>query len=296
MSVADAETQVEYKYGGLVRLTFVVNPYHRYTVAVREDAESDDWSPDILIPSVTKVAGAYDDGKTEGLMRWATNLTCDYFAQQFGDLRATAQMEEVLFNRLMENAKTQREIVRDDSAKFGSLVHEWCEAHILAVLAGTGRLGKVGDQELPINESAVNCITGFLKWEAKHRPQYLWSERKVYSLEHHVAGTVDIGAVLRGKYYVIDLKTSNSIGFGYKVQLAAYLGILNEEAGQELFTHRGIIKLHKGTDRISTWYDFNERAKNKQRGWGTQEQDWQAFLDLRSLYRRATLGTPERSY
>lgn len=297
------EVEESLHYGGLVRLTFTVNPWHKYTVAVRDSVESE-WSLESKIPSVTGVAGSFDDGKTDGICRWAANLATKYLKETFKDLRAANKLDEVLFNHHLDQAGYQRLHSMKNSGTIGTVVHEWVEGHVERILEPQGRgLPGTGvqDAELPINTEAANAVLGFLKWEAKYRPEYLFSERKVYSLKHHVAGTVDLGAIISGNHYVLDLKTSNTLNFGHKLQLAVYLAMLNEEEGavglwikgKGLWTHRGIIKLHKNSTRISNFYDFNERAGTK--NWCTQEEDMDAFIALRAVwYRVKELGRDGR--
>jgi hypothetical protein len=88
---------------------------------------------------------------------------------------------------------------------------------------------------LPDEQRVANAVSGFLDWKAKHNVEFLISERFVYSKKHGYVGILDIVAIVDGKRYLVDIKTSNNIYMlEYGMQTSAYLKAYEEETGEKL--------------------------------------------------------------
>ena len=108
------------------------------------------------------------------------------------------------------------------AANFGTQVHKYGEdiANGKSVKAGgRGRL----------KERYQQCIDNFHKWMDKYVDKILFTEKTLFSDEYLVAGTADIGALLRdGKTAIIDIKTGKT-RLQAALQMAAYREMYREE-------------------------------------------------------------------
>ena len=52
-------------------------------------------------------------------------------------------------------------------------------------------------------------VKSFLEWEKKNKPEYIFSERILYSKEHDYCGAMDCGAIIDGSKTIIDFKTGD---------------------------------------------------------------------------------------
>ena len=99
------------------------------------------------------------------------------------------------------------------------------------------------------------------------------SEVKVYSKKYKYAGTLDIDAEIDGEPAIVDIKATNGIYLGHKLQTAAYLQARSEETGKD-YKERWIIRLDKLTGVPDVLHLTN------------QKEDFRAFLGCLALYRR----------
>ena len=169
-------------YGGDVTIAFSEGT-HRYKVTAPES-----------------MAG-YKDGVTTPLrilnkpelLQWAANMACNTMYEAYDPKR---QWSEAEFSELLRKAKYAHITYRDAKAEIGTRVHAWIAQHI----AG---------KDTEYDEVMTPAIENFLKWEADNKPQWLFSERLLYSKEHDYCGTVDGGAIINGLKTVIDFKTGS---------------------------------------------------------------------------------------
>lgn len=252
-------------YDGGVRLRFD-DEKHQYRVMVCP--ADDDCTPEVWVPSVTTITGIVD--KSGPLMGWATKI----IHQEMASWLEVGEVIDELWKRKM--LKATRWVHRDESraaAEFGTLLHEWVEGHVLAQMEGSK---KVKD---PTNPKLKRCAKGFREWEDDHEIEYLFAERKAYSVKHHYSGTVDIGADVDGVRTVVDVKSSKSVYATYYMQTEAYRQALNEEGAFGEFTNTGIIQLPRETG-ILTWHDLGK----KQQFQHTTLSTFDAFLAAQQLY------------
>ena len=154
-------------------------------------------------PSVTGIIKILDK---PGLPQWAANKTVEYIFDksipfpEYQDRKAW-----IVTTKDLAFAKRNYLNSRDDSAIIGKAVHSWIEGYIRRRLAGEMYTKR------RYTESMAPSIEAFLKWEKQFKPEYIFSERVVYSPNGHYCGTSDCGAWLTidGKqlYIVLDFKT-----------------------------------------------------------------------------------------
>lgn len=171
-------------YGGEVTLTFSEGN-HRYKV---------------LAPS--ERAG-YKDGVTTPLrilakpelLQWAANKACDTFYEAYST-DPTKTYSKAEFAELAKKARYAHITYKDAKAEIGKRVHDWISQHI----AGS---------DMPYDKLMKPAIESFLAWEEKVKPEWLFSERALYSKEHDYCGTVDGVAMINGLRTVVDFKTGS---------------------------------------------------------------------------------------
>ena len=73
-------------------------------------------------------------------------------------------------------------------------------------------------------------MNGFIDWTSQHDIEWIASERFVYSNKYNYVGICDAIAVIDGKRYLVDFKTSNRIRkLEYGMQTSAYVNAYVEE-------------------------------------------------------------------
>lgn len=109
------------------------------------------------------------------------------------------------------------EDVKNKSAEEGSLIHM-----VIQKLA-------IGER-VDIPEEISPAATAFQKFNETRNihfhPEYI--ERRIWSLRHRYAGTIDALASVDGKFGVLDIKTSTGFYSDYNLQTAAYVSALQE--------------------------------------------------------------------
>ena len=151
-----------------------------------------------LVVGVSTVTSLEGGEKTGFLCKWANNLGLD----------------GVSYSSYMDNI-----------ANLGTLVHYLCECDLRGVEPD---LSDYTPNE--IREAKIS-FKKFRKWlnnQKEFEPILLESE--LISEKYKYGGTCDIYAKLNGRLTLIDLKTSNAIREGHKVQVSAYEYLLKENS------------------------------------------------------------------
>lgn len=262
-------------YDGQVLLEFDAGK-HRYTARLKTDNPPGRW-----VPSATGITGLMDNDKSGRLMGWAVKMAAEYLTEHllverdgifYLDGSKRVPLDEVSKLRLVQSMKSAHRKGKQAAADVGTLVHAWVEEYIGWRLAGSKK-GK--RPKTPVNESVLSGVKAFLGWEKEHEVDYVYSERKVYSLAHHYAGTADIVARVNGKLTLVDIKTSNYMNDEFWLQTAAYVQALEEEF-EEKFHDRVVVRL----DKVSGQFDpHSALAEGKK-----FDDDIAAFLGLRKAY------------
>jgi hypothetical protein len=256
-------------YDGSVTLEFDEEK-HRYFIVADDGTRAP-------IPSVTGMTKMIDHGKSDMLMGWAVKMCVEHLRAH---LQAGVVLDEIQIVKLLTAAKKAHREFKEEAGAIGTLVHGFVEAHIKKILGERKK-----DPKKPVHPGALNGVNAFLHWEANNKVEYVFSERKLVSIQHWFAGTLDILAVVNGKLTIVDLKTSSGVRDEYFIQTAGYNLALGEEF-KEPAESRVIVHVNK-TNGMVTPHDAETRP-NKPKHWDTWlEADTAAFLGARELHRWA---------
>ncbi|HSW65443.1 MAG TPA: hypothetical protein VLH56_19360 [Dissulfurispiraceae bacterium] len=195
-------------YGGAVELEFherLGRNTHCYTVGSE------------IKPSVTKILGII---AKPWLVPWALN---EYEAGLLLAFKPGVAYDELQLRKIIAECKNIHKTKSRDAADLGTDTHDWIEQHIKS------QLNQDMPPDMPINETMQLTCQAFLNWEARNKPQWLSSERYIYSANHQYVGTLDFEAIIDGYLVVGDIKTSKAIYDEYWLQLAGYRMARNEE-------------------------------------------------------------------
>jgi hypothetical protein len=200
------ESQAEL-YGGDVILEFFAGR-HRY-LANGVPAES--------ITGILKVINK------PALLWWAVGLAGDHVR---ANLKPGSVVDELTVETLVDGLKKAHRDTSSAAATAGNLVHEWVSQHL-----------KGENPPMPTNDKLRQSVEAFLRFQDEHDFQVKDSERKVYSREYNVAGTVDIIGVYQGEPVVADLKSGSGIFPEALLQTGGYDICLSEEIGTTFKKH-----------------------------------------------------------
>ena len=134
--------------------------------------------------------------------------------------------------------------VRDQAADIGTLTHFMIECHIKGKEPDTSQFSK---HDI---DKAENGYLGFLEWESKYKPKYVYSEFPFVEEELRYGGTVDAIARKNGSLWLIDLKTSKGVYIDHKIQVAAYKFGYEKATGTKT-DEVHILQLNKNTGAFS---------------------------------------------
>ena len=277
--------------------------YYNRTVELRFDQKA--WIYYRVMPNgdllpqdgVTKVCHIID--KSAPLMVWAVRKAmaklkkimmerefCIVAGECATDFQPT--LFEAILDGIIEEAKKADREELTAAGEVGHVAHKWIEDYITALIhdADDRRLELLA--HLPTDERAANCCIAFGSWMAAHNVRWLATERKVYSLKHGVAGTMDGLARVdactdslccpnpfKDRLSVIDHKTSNAIYLEYLLQTAEYQDAYEEETG-EVIEDRWINRYGKEDAEFESWHAEGRVAF---------EEDLQGFLNALALVR-----------
>lgn len=240
----------------------------------------------IWVPGATSISGFMDNGKCEALKRWALRMGLEHLA---GQLEAGRIYDEIELAAMFEQARKEPFAYTKKAATIGDVAHDYVEAWIKF------KLGEGKEPKKPVNKMAGAAAQNFHDWDEANHVEYVFSERRVMSIEHWFAGTLDILAQVNGDLTVVDLKTSNYLSAEHPLQVTGYQIALEEEF-EEDFKNRIILHLDKAGGDI-TVYDLNEVAgtTKKLTPWSkinfhTFEEDKVTFLGLRAAFRGVRNG------
>jgi hypothetical protein len=275
-------------YNDEITLHFEPGPHVYY----RFDADGNR----VEVPGCTTVLKTAID-KSQALMPWATKLVIETLKQRMFEADGTPRQysTEELFAWFAE-AKDKHKEKLDAAGDIGHVAHDALERTIqYAIDNSDGIVEKL----LPVKyfdiepteseQMAQSCFEAGISWIHKHQVKFLHTERKVYSREYDVSGTLDgIGLVTncddlkccRGKTFtqrpaVIDWKSSNSLRDEYALQTAFYQYSQLEEFPDEPIYDRFILRLGKTDGKFEPWFIDSTFF----------EDDLNTFLDALSLYR-----------
>jgi len=189
------------------------------------------------------------------LIKWAVKLQHEYILEN-----ATKKGAEYSVTKdILDKAKLQSDIVRDEAGARGTEVHNQVDNYIKHSVQ-------------PSNPRA----TAIINWIKHKNFEIIESEKIVFSEKHWYAGTLDLLVKdSNGKYWIIDFKTSKSVSSEYLYQMAGYDIAYSETENQ--LNIAGYIICHVDTDAKIDEYilenqDIKEQCKN-------------AFLAANTIYK-----------
>ncbi len=149
------------------------------------------------------------------LVPWAVKETGDYILK---NVKPGVALDEVSLLKLVGDAKRAHRTKSDDAADIGTWAHEWFAKYF-----------RGENPPKPVNPSLAQIVDGLLRFLRSHNVQVNSSERKLYSVEHRVAGTLDLDCYLDGKRTLLDFKTSSGVYPDMFIQCGAYDILATEE-------------------------------------------------------------------
>lgn len=181
------------------------------------------------------------------LIPWAARMAIENVKENFAAIIAATEAERDVLLKTAQNAHAQK---KDKAADIGTLVHKAIEEWIKEKKTPT------------LDDQGMMMFNQFIKWAEDNKVKFLDSERRVYSKEHFVAGTLDFIFEMGGKKYLGDFKTSSGIyGREYFWQCAGYRMML-EENGEKDFNGSVIVRCGKdGSFEVKESYDYETDIK-----------------------------------
>ena len=181
------------------------------------------------------------------LKYWAANLCGEHIFDNWNVEKKYTEAEKLIIAK--EGSRKHSEYMQQ-KATSGTAVHKFAEEFVNGL-----------NPVIPKEEQARNGVVAFQKWWNETNIKVVKTERIVYSRRYDVIGTCDVDAKIKGKFCVVDYKTSSVYkkakfwereeypdGFvknengelvkypvwnETKLQVAAYRGFLQEETGEE---------------------------------------------------------------
>lgn len=249
-------------------------------------------------PSVTTLLGAISK---KALVNWAARtereLVADASTQLYLDVAGTPKMTEIAYRASLETRigkvrAFKREM--EAAADIGTAVHKRIEWGLRK------ELGQKVGREPRLCEKGEWAYMAYSDWQNSVELKPLFLERRVYSVTHEYAGTLDMFGIINGVPTVVDFKTSKGIYGEALIQVAALIVALRE-SGQGDAKAGLVLRLPKvDTDpefevvdiaaRSAEWYGI-ERAVAEgylfdlflaaKRIWWSQYHADQAYWDAR---------------
>lgn len=184
------------------------------------------------LTGVTSVLGVI---AKPALIQWSANEAVKHIEAEWrgGVLYTKVEVAEIL-----KSAKTAHRKKKDDAASRGTDTHQLLEDIIKHAIVKSSGVIQFAEHDDP-------QVTEFLKWARDNHVRFLESEKRMYSVDHWLAGTCDFVAIVNGKKLVGDIKTTSGIyDLTPFMQCAAYRMML-EEMGERDFEGSVIIRLGK---------------------------------------------------
>jgi hypothetical protein len=251
-------------------------PLYNESVVLEYDDDNHRYSLEgKALPSATGITKIAD--KSDFLIPWAVKLCVGYVEAQLTQVEGLP-IDKLQLTRLCREAKTAHKRKTAEAGDIGNLVHDWIEAHIQSIVGVAGKKRKPAAPKMPTHPGVKASIESFLKWEEENDVEYIFTERKVLSLKHWFAGTLDILAVVKGVLSLPDMKTSKRVYDEHYLQTAAYKLAFEEEFPDEQIKQRLILHLPKETGTL-TPYNLDLTGPG-------YPADLAGFLGARELYRR----------
>lgn len=171
-------------------------------------------------PSVTKILGVIDNGKSNALAIWARREALKLAQNElFGALDNGTALTYENVSEIIKSADRQPDKLKDAAADLGTRVHDAIDAYILG-------------KEPVLDEESVVGFTNFIEWMGKEKIRIISGDIPVASPEWGYGGRLDsVGVNDKNEVIILDWKTSNALRDEYPLQVAAYAIAFEEMYG-----------------------------------------------------------------
>jgi hypothetical protein len=126
-------------------------------------------------------------------------------------------------------------------------------------------------------------ILKFADFWNTHKPELIATEYHLFSDNHKYAGTADLIVKLKGKVWLMDVKTSNSLHTSYDLQLASYAKAWNETHDTPI-EETGILWL-KAATRGEGKGDAIQGKGWQLKSIGDIDRNFEMFLKIYDIYK-----------
>lgn len=184
------------------------------------------------VPSVTTILNRL---AKPALIQWAADCAVEHIRANGDESTREPGLLLVTDAHLTEARKAHARI-RDEAGDIGTQLHEYARASLAGQMPA-----------LPDNEVVRKVIGALNDWRSKHDIQPIGLERRIMSLRHWYAGTLDFFGKIDGKLCVLDFKTGSGIYDEFWLQTAGYDIALTEELLLPVDLDRWIVRLDKKT-------------------------------------------------
>jgi hypothetical protein len=230
--------------------------------------------------------------RSEPLMRWAVKTALVRTRKlliEGGYVGEDAKkLYESVLDDILEHARKADREELESAGEIGHQSHAWVENVIKTILSGAESRRLELFAKLPTDERAANACIAAIVWMCEHNVQWISTERKVFSLQHGYAGTMDGMARVSActdrtccpvdfvdRLSLVDWKTSNYLYITYLMQAACYQYAFQEEKNEKI-EDRWIIRLGKDDAEFEPWHVEGEKNFN---------EDFHGFLCALALYK-----------
>ena len=195
----------------------------------------------VFLTGVTSILGAR--GGKDYLKFWTVKEMYNFLIDNWDIKKEYTKKEK---EELLLAGKRHWQTKSKSAMDYGSQAHGIIESIILSRMNNTPIV-----KHLDVPQEVKNAVNEFLKWEKKHKVEWLATELIVGSQKHSFAGTIDFIAIVDGISTLGDFKTSSHISEDAFLQTAGYHIALEEclEEKEKMPKQRLIIRIPKdGTE------------------------------------------------
>ena len=206
-----------------------------------------------------------------GLLYWSANSAVDYVLDKW---KPGVAYDELYINDTCQTARKAHVAKKDKAATKGSLVHDWIHEYIKYMIAIRQRHNDTIPEppKAMTNKELQEKANSIIRWfkETNFSPHF--TERKVLSLKHWIAGTLDTEGMMGQWPTIIDFKNSSGIYPEMKLQLSCYISCRYEES-QITYPSSWIVRI--GDEGEIETYEMP---------WKEVQAHFEAFLHAKALY------------
>lgn len=192
--------------------------------------------------SVTSITGIIDK---PALVAWSANMAVDYIKRELfdkidrGEMKL-ADIETMDTAAIVKAAKAYHKKLKEAGGDKGTRVHAFVEQFVRATLSGDK------DATITIAPDIQTPVRAFLDWYRDNKVVFRYQEQRVWSTDGGgFAGTLDGFWRVRGRWYVVDIKTSKDIWPEHRLQVAAYYHAFKQRFPKERVSRAAFLRLDK---------------------------------------------------